>query len=139
MQTRSNAVTPRMPPAPECRGPKSLMWQHKPHAMRCRSLFSVDIRRASTPSVPRSSIRVTPLAAIPPAIVNLERKGIPPVKSQSATQRLLLFWLEKCAHLRLESTARRGLRRRWWGGVAVNLQLRRGEPVGGCGGVGGVG
>ena len=32
---------------------------------------------------------------------------------------------------------RRGRRWRWWRGVAVNLQLRRGKPVGGCGGVGG--
>jgi hypothetical protein len=34
---------------------------------------------------------------------------------------------------------RRGRRWRWCRGVAVNLQLRRGKPVGGCRGVGGVG
>ena len=31
---------------------------------------------------------------------------------------------------------RRGLQGRWWRGLAANLELRRGKPVGGCRGVG---
>jgi hypothetical protein len=82
----------RLPPG---RRPVETLVPVQPAATLRRNKASVSLRR------PCHSV-----AAIPAAIVKLERAGITHSKSQSATRRLLHFWLEKCAHLKLESTQR---------------------------------
>ena len=80
----------RLPPG---RRPVETLVPVQPAATLRRNKASVSLRR------PCHSV-----AAIHAAIVKLERAGITHSKSQSATRRLLHFWLEKCAHLKLEST-----------------------------------
>ena len=80
----------RLPPG---RRPVETLVPVQPAATLRRNKASVSLRR------PCHSV-----AAIPAAIVKLERAGITHSKSQSATRRLLHFWLEKCAQVSLELT-----------------------------------